>query len=123
MMRQAMKTVDVIITTGGVSMGEKDYIKSLIERTLNGTIKFGRVALKPGKPTTFATIPGKNGKPVLFFGLAGNPVSAFGNNYIFNFIISVTFHLFVLPCLNKMSRIKNPEPIRVMVNFLYFVFL
>ena len=52
-------SVDVIITTGGVSMGELDLLKPTIERSLGGTIHFGRVSMKPGKPTTFATVPFK----------------------------------------------------------------
>ncbi|ANB11173.1 gephyrin [Sugiyamaella lignohabitans] len=84
--------VDIIITTGGVSMGELDLLKPTIERALNGIIHFGRVAMKPGKPTTFGSFGNK-----LIFGLPGNPASAL-----------VTFHLFVLPCLRLWSgRSKN----------------
>ncbi|KAK6345917.1 hypothetical protein TWF730_010258 [Orbilia blumenaviensis] len=91
-LKDALSKVDVIITTGGVSMGEKDLLKPTIERTFNGTIHFGRVAMKPGKPTTFATIPvGANAsKPI--FSLPGNPASA-----------TVTFHLFVLPALRQLA--------------------
>ncbi|KAK6540447.1 hypothetical protein TWF694_009241 [Orbilia ellipsospora] len=88
--REALSKVDVIITTGGVSMGEKDLLKPTIERTFNGTIHFGRVAMKPGKPTTFATIPIDQGRPI--FSLPGNPASA-----------TVTFHLFVLPALRQLK--------------------
>ncbi|KAF3936264.1 Gephyrin [Dactylella cylindrospora] len=93
--KDALSKVDVIITTGGVSMGEKDLLKPTIERTFNGTIHFGRVAMKPGKPTTFATIPFETkdetvDKPI--FSLPGNPASA-----------TVTFHLFVLPALRQLS--------------------
>jgi gephyrin len=95
-LRNALRTVDVIITTGGVSMGELDLLKPTIERSLGGTIHFGRVAMKPGKPTTFATIPFKdnNGDRLtrLIFSLPGNPASAV-----------VTLHLFVLPSLNWAS--------------------
>lgn len=76
---------DVILTTGGTSMGEADLLKPLIERQLKGTIHFGRVAIKPGKPTTFATVEDK-----IIFALPGNPASAL-----------VTFYVFVLPCLRK----------------------
>lgn len=48
--------VDMIITSGGVSMGDKDYIKSIITNDLGGKLQFGRVNMKPGKPTTFGTI-------------------------------------------------------------------
>ena len=95
-LRNALRNVDVIITTGGVSMGELDLLKPTIERSLGGTIHFGRVAMKPGKPTTFATIPFKNNSgdddTRLIFSLPGNPASAI-----------VTLHLFVLPSLNHTS--------------------
>ncbi len=98
-LRDAMRRVDVIITTGGVSMGELDLLKPTIERSLGGTIHFGRVAMKPGKPTTFATVPAKNneGQRVskVIFSLPGNPAGAL-----------VTFHLFVLPSLHQMSGIS-----------------
>ncbi len=88
--------MDVIVTSGGVSMGELDLLKPTLERSLGGTIHFGRVSMKPGKPTTFATVPLKSidGDPVtkLVFSLPGNPASAL-----------VTSHLFVLPSLQYSS--------------------
>ncbi|KAK0627259.1 gephyrin [Immersiella caudata] len=98
-LRQALRDVDLVITTGGVSMGELDLLKPTIERQLGGTIHFGRVAMKPGKPTTFATVPLKNndGERVnkVVFSLPGNPASAL-----------VCFHLFVLPALHKLSGVE-----------------
>ncbi|OJJ66829.1 hypothetical protein ASPBRDRAFT_200456 [Aspergillus brasiliensis CBS 101740] len=101
---KAQTSVDVIITTGGVSMGELDLLKPTIERSLGGTIHFGRVSMKPGKPTTFATIPFKPSSSAassaqqqqeretkLIFSLPGNPASAL-----------VTLNLFVLPSLHKL---------------------
>jgi len=88
-------------------MGELDLLKPTIERSLDGTIHFGRVSMKPGKPTTFATIPSENikdpssgarGEAInkkIVFSLPGNPASAV-----------VTFMLFVLPALHQMSGIK-----------------
>lgn len=77
-------------------MGPTDLLKPVIERHFNGTIHFGRVAVKPGKPTTFATIPFDGiTKPV--FALPGNPASAL-----------VTFHIFVVPAL----RILGGWPIK-----------
>jgi gephyrin len=77
-------------------MGELDLLKPTIERSLGGTIHFGRVAMKPGKPTTFATVPVKDNDgqrlDKLIFSLPGNPASAL-----------VTFHLFVLPSLQKQA--------------------
>ncbi|CEF87378.1 hypothetical protein FGSG_05299 [Fusarium graminearum PH-1] len=95
-LRDGLRRADLLITTGGVSMGELDLLKPTIERSLGGTIHFGRVAMKPGKPTTFATVPVKDnaGQRVIkaIFSLPGNPASAL-----------VTFHLFVLPSLHKLS--------------------
>ena len=81
----ASEGVDVIVTAGGVSMGDRDYVKTALE-TL-GTLDLWRVAMKPGKPLAF----GRIGR-TLFFGLPGNPVSA-----------QVTFELFVRPALRKMA--------------------
>ncbi|KAI4866772.1 gephyrin [Hypoxylon rubiginosum] len=98
-LRDALRRVDFVVTTGGVSMGELDLLKPTVERSLGGTIHFGRVAMKPGKPTTFATVPVKgNGGGArvtkVVFSLPGNPASAI-----------VTFHLFVLPALHQMSGV------------------
>ena len=61
---------DVVITSGGVSMGDTDYVKPMLEKM--GTVHFGRVLMKPGKPLTFATLKGANsGSNVLYFGLPG----------------------------------------------------
>ncbi|BFG02715.1 molybdenum cofactor synthesis protein cinnamon [Drosophila madeirensis] len=74
--------VEFVISTGGVSMGDKDFIKTALEE-LQFKIHCGRVNMKPGKPMTFASKDN-----MYFFGLPGNPVSAF-----------VTFHLFALPAI------------------------
>jgi len=85
----------ILLTTGGTSMGPTDLLKPLIERHLDGVVHFGRVSVKPGKPTTFASIPvheqdGIVSKPI--FALPGNPASAL-----------VTFHVFVIPALRIMG--------------------
>jgi gephyrin len=89
-------------------MGELDLLKPTIERSLGGTIHFGRVNMKPGKPTTFATVPFKTdaGERVnkAIFSLPGNPASAV-----------VTFHLFVLPALHQAAGIKPAGLPRVKV--------
>lgn len=107
-LRDAFRKVDVVVTTGGVSMGELDLLKPTIERSLGGTIHFGRVAIKPGKPTTFATVPVKNneGERVskVIFSLPGNPASAI-----------VTLHLFVLPSLHYSSGMFPAGLPKVMV--------
>ncbi|KAJ3100029.1 hypothetical protein HDU96_010477 [Phlyctochytrium bullatum] len=89
--RRALDISDVVITTGGVSMGEADLIKPVLERVLGATVHFGRVRMKPGKPTTFATVK-MAGTTKLIFSLPGNPVSAL-----------VGFYVFVLPALRKMT--------------------
>ncbi|KAK7432635.1 hypothetical protein QQZ08_000843 [Neonectria magnoliae] len=98
-LRDGLRRADLLITSGGVSMGELDLLKPTIERSLGGTIHFGRVAMKPGKPTTFATVPVKDnaGQRVskAIFSLPGNPASAL-----------VTFHLFVLPALHKLAGVS-----------------
>jgi gephyrin len=107
-LRDAFRKVDVVVTTGGVSMGELDLLKPTIERSLGGTIHFGRVAMKPGKPTTFATVPVKNNKgervSKVIFSLPGNPASAI-----------VTLHIFVLPSLHYSAGVSSPGLPRVMV--------
>jgi gephyrin len=90
---------DVLITSGGVSMGEKDLLKPVLESDFGATIHFGRVFMKPGKPTTFATLT-REGHKKLVFALPGNPVSA-----------NVTFQLFVLPALKKLAGHTELEPI------------
>lgn len=86
---------DVVITTGGVSMGEFDVIKNVLIDDFAATIHFGRINMKPGKPTTFATCTFEN-KLKILFGLPGNPVSAM-----------VTTLLFVIPTLRHLEN--NPQ--------------
>eukprot|EP00117_Sycon_ciliatum_P033654 scpid44881/ scgid2076/ Gephyrin; Molybdopterin adenylyltransferase; Domain G; Molybdopterin molybdenumtransferase; Domain E len=96
--RAALEQVDVLVTSGGVSMGEKDLLKAVLTSTFGGTLHFGRVHMKPGKPTTFVTIPAKDDRAEkLVFALPGNPVSAL-----------VTFHLFTVPALRCMSGLARP---------------
>jgi molybdenum cofactor synthesis domain-containing protein len=87
-MLKALETVDVLITSGGVSMGDHDLIKPLLEEM--GTVHFGRLLMKPGKPTTFATLA-VQGKKKMVFALPGNPVSSF-----------TTCHLLVHPVLRRL---------------------
>jgi molybdenum cofactor synthesis domain-containing protein len=97
---EALREVDVIVTSGGVSVGTHDLIKPLLESL--GTVHVGRVKLKPGKPFTFATLP--EGK--VAFGLPGFPVSSL-----------VTFEVFVRPALRKMqgfAQLQRPTlPVRL----------
>ena len=95
---------DVLICSGGVSMGDRDLVKPLLAK--RGTVHFGKVLMKPGKPLTFATVPRMSCTdampPLLVFGLPGNPVSAFA-----------CFHLTVAPALRKLSGDPNPLPRRL----------
>jgi molybdenum cofactor synthesis domain-containing protein len=88
----AIERSDVVITSGGVSMGTYDFTKAAL-RELGANILFERVALRPGKPTVFAVMP--NG--ALVFGLPGNPVS-----------VSITFNLFAQAALLKMQGAFEP---------------
>jgi molybdopterin molybdotransferase len=89
-----------VITSGGVSMGDRDLVKALLGELAE--VHFQRVFMKPGKPLNFATVDDK-----LFFGLPGNPVSCL-----------VTFHLFVRPALLVMLGVAAAEdpstPVRVL---------
>jgi len=89
---EAAKRCDLIVTSGGVSMGVYDLMKSALKE-LDAEIFFERVALRPGKPTVFARLP--NG--TLVFGLPGNPVS-----------VAVTFNLFARTALFAMQGAADP---------------
>lgn len=89
LVRERLADGDVLITSGGVSMGETDYIKAILKDL--ATVHFRRVFLKPGKPLNFATVGEK-----LIFGLPGNPVSAL-----------VGFELFVRPALATLAGLRN----------------
>jgi molybdopterin molybdotransferase len=88
---------DVLIITGGVSMGEYDFVQDVFH-DLGLEILFSKVAIKPGKPTVFARRGDK-----LVFGLPGNPISAL-----------VTFECFVRPALGRLCGMKMPELPRMM---------
>lgn len=95
----ALEQADVLVTSGGVSEGDRDHIGPLLAEL--GTVHFNRVRQKPGKPLTFATV---RGRPC--FALPGNPVSAL-----------VSFELYVRPALRRMAghtRLRRPEmPVRL----------
>src|SRR5437016_13688767 len=90
-MREAAETSDVLITSGGVSMGVYDFTKAALKE-LGAEIFFERVALRPGKPTVFARL-----NNALIFGLPGNPVS-----------VAVTFSLFARTALRAMQGATQP---------------
>ncbi len=62
---------DVLVTTGGVSMGDKDILRKVLVEDLDAKVHFARVNMKPGKPTTLATVEHK-GQTKIIFGLPGN---------------------------------------------------
>ena len=82
---------DVLLTSGGVSVGDYDFVKAVFAE--RGTMDFWRVAIRPGKPVAF----GRWGETV-FFGLPGNPVSSM-----------VTFELFVRPALRRLRGLAEPS--------------
>lgn len=88
-MKQALQANDVVISIGGVSVGDYDFVKD-VAAALQIQTQFWGIALKPGKPVYFGTYT-TSAKPKLVFGLPGNPVSAL-----------VTFHQLVQPALLKM---------------------
>jgi len=89
---KAAKNFDVLITTGGVSVGDYDFTKPVLQK-LGAEIFFEKLSLKPGKPTVFAKL-----NNCLIFGLPGNPVSS-----------AVTFYLFARTALLKMQSAKSCE--------------
>lgn len=100
---EARDSADIVITSGGVSVGEADYTRSVLEEI--GQLEMWRLAIKPGKPFAFGRLPrdGKGAKgEALFFGLPGNPVSAL-----------VTLYQLVLPALEKMKGVaaENLQPL------------
>ena len=94
-MRQAAATADCIITCGAVSVGPADFIGKLLRE--QGETFFSKVAIKPGKPLHFARLG-----QAWFFGLPGNPVSAFA-----------TFCLLVQPALWQLAGAGWQEPVRL----------
>jgi molybdopterin molybdotransferase len=72
--KMAVDDVDVLITIGGVSMGSHDFVRPALE-ALGASLQVWKLAMRPGKPLAFATLP-RARRPVLVFGLPGNPVSS-----------------------------------------------
>jgi molybdopterin molybdotransferase len=96
-LRTAAADHDLIITSGGVSVGEEDHIKPAVEA--EGRLDMWQIAVKPGKPLAFGEVHRENGA-AFFIGLPGNPVSSF-----------ITFLLFVRPFLLRLQGVSGPvEP-------------
>src|SRR3954451_10359470 len=92
LLRRAANECDVVVTSGGVSVGDADYVKSAVEA--EGQLLMWRIAMKPGRPLAFGNV-GRS----FFIGLPGNPVSSF-----------VTFLIFVRPFLLKTQGLQHVEP-------------
>ncbi len=91
-LREAAQGHDLILTSGGVSVGEEDHIKPAVESL--GTLDLWQIAMKPGKPFAYGRIAGAH-----FMGLPGNPVSSF-----------VTFGLLVRPFLLRLQGVRDVAP-------------
>ncbi len=92
---EASQQADAVITSGGVSVGDADYVKSTLEKL--GRVNFWKVAMKPGRPLAFGQI-----NQAFFFGLPGNPVS-----------VMVTFYIFVQAALEKMMGRNARQRLRL----------
>ncbi|MCW8348509.1 bifunctional molybdopterin-guanine dinucleotide biosynthesis adaptor protein MobB/molybdopterin molybdotransferase MoeA [Vibrio sp. ZSDZ65] len=90
----ASESADLVVTSGGVSVGDADFIKDVLEKS--GNVDFWRINMRPGRPLAFGHI---NGKP--FFGLPGNPVA-----------VMVSFINFVEPAIRKMQGIQQFLPFK-----------
>ncbi len=101
---QAAAMADVVITTGGVSVGEADYVRETLAAL--GAVNFWKIAMRPGRPLAFGRL-----RDAVFFGLPGNPVA-----------VMVTFYAFVQPTLRRMLgepdgtalrfRVPSAQPLR-----------
>ena len=93
----ASTQADVVITSGGVSVGDADYVKEMLAEL--GQVDFWKIAMRPGRPLAFGQI-----SDALFFGLPGNPVS-----------VMVTFYQFVTPALRQLMGEANTESLTLQV--------
>ena len=96
-LRLAAQEHDLIITSGGVSVGEEDHIKPAVEA--EGRLNMWQIAVKPGKPLAFGEVDRSGQGSAFFLGLPGNPVSSF-----------VTFLLFVRPFILRLQGVDNVAP-------------
>jgi molybdopterin molybdotransferase len=95
-LREGVASADVVIASGGVSVGAHDLVKEALGEL--GELRLWRVAIQPGKPLAFGRSVSPDGRPVLLFGLPGNPVSSF-----------VTFELFVRPAIRSLAGHIDPD--------------
>ncbi len=90
-LKKISKECDLIITTGGMSVGEEDYVRKIVQE--NGSLNFWNIAIKPGRPVALGNVFKKP-----FIGLPGNPVS-----------VMITFLKIALPTINKLSGFSSPK--------------
>ena len=96
-LKRAAAANDLIVTCGGMSVGEEDHMKPAVEH--EGRLDLWQIAMKPGKPLAFGEVHRGDGTSAWFIGLPGNPVSAF-----------VTFLMAVRPVLLKLQGVKHLAP-------------
>ena len=96
-LKRAAAHHDLVVTSGGVSTGEADYVRTAVEKI--GKLVFWRTAIKPGRPVAMGVLPGLAGNSAAFVGLPGNPVAAF-----------VTFARIVRPLILRLGG-ALPEPL------------
>ena len=94
-LRDAAERADAVITSGGVSMGDADYVKAALREL--GALAFWKIAMKPGRPLSFGRIGA-----AAFFGLPGNPVA-----------VAVTFYQFVQPALERLAGAEPTPPLLI----------
>ena len=97
-LREAAAGNDLIVTSGGVSVGEEDHIKPAVEA--EGKLAMWKIAVKPGKPLAFGEVNARAGGKAHFIGLPGNPVSSF-----------VTFLVFVRPFILRCQGVDRVAPL------------
>ncbi len=104
-LRDGVERCDVLLTSGGVSMGEFDFVKVALEKLvdeLGGQVHQFKIAIKPAKPLSFAMIATPAGRLVPVFGLPGNPVSSM-----------VSYQVVALPALRRLAGHRSPLPHRI----------
>ena len=105
-LRQAAECCDLVVTSGGVSVGEEDHLRQAVEA--EGSLDFWALAIKPGKPFVFGTLRRRDGGQALYMGLPGNPSASF-----------VTFLLLVRPVIGHLAGLgwQVSEPLMLKAAF------
>ncbi len=96
-LRDAASSHDLVLASGGVSVGEEDHVKAAVEA--EGALSLWKIAMKPGKPLAFGSLRTPGAGSTFFIGLPGNPVSTF-----------VTFLLFVRPFILRLQGVSDVTP-------------